>query len=60
MNKDIENNQTVVKNILSEMDYLIIKVLIGVFVAFIGFLVILIIYKIAIERKIILKLSYYF
>jgi hypothetical protein len=65
MNKDIENYQIFVENslseiALSEMDYFIIKVLVGVFVTFIGFLVILIIYKIAIDRKIIYKLSYYF
>ena len=50
-------------NILNELtgiDHFIIKILIGIFVTFIAFLVILVVYKLAIQNKLIYKLSQYF
>jgi len=49
-------------NILNELtgiDHLIIKLLISIFITFAAFLVILVIYKLAIEKKIVYKLSQY-
>ncbi len=50
-------------NILNELtgiDHLIIKILIAIFVTFVAFLVILVVYKLAIQKKLIYKLSQYF
>jgi hypothetical protein len=47
-------------NELTGIDHLIIKIIIGVFVMFVTLLVILVVYKLAIQNKLIYKLSQYF
>jgi hypothetical protein len=48
-----------IANELTGIDHLIIKVFIAFVVLFVSFLVILIVYKVAIQRKLIFKLSQY-
>lgn len=48
-----------IKNKLDETDYFIIKIIIILFITIIGFLVTLILFKFAIEKKLIFKLSHY-
>ena len=48
-----------VKQKISEIDYFIIKVVIILFITIIAFLVTLILFKFAIEKKLIFKLSHY-
>jgi len=57
MDKNTQCNN--IANELTGVDYLIIKVFIALIVLFIAFLVILIVYKAAIQRKLIFKLSQY-
>jgi hypothetical protein len=47
-------------NELTGIDHLIIKIFISIFVMSVAFLVILVVYKLAIEKKLIYKLSQYF
>jgi hypothetical protein len=65
MDKNVltENEPHQCNNILNELtgiDHIIIKIFISVFFIFIAFLVILIVYKLAIQNKLIFKLSQYF
>jgi len=57
----MDKNQTCnsIANELTGIDHLIIKVFIASVVLFVAFLVILIIYKVAIQKKYIFKLSEY-
>jgi len=48
-----------IKDKLNETDFLIIKIVITLFITIIGFLVTLILFKVAIEKKLIFKLSHY-
>jgi hypothetical protein len=44
---------------INETDFLIIKIVIILFITIIGFLITLILFKVAIEKKLIFKLSHY-
>lgn len=63
MNKDqLHNKQdnNSVKDSLTDIDHFILKIIIAIFISLLSFLVVLIIFKIALKQKLIYKLSDYF